>query len=107
MRYSFFFLLLIALVGKACSCKTAANGVVVDAKTLQPIEGVQIQISFANIHGDTLDQPTVTDAAGYFECTHFYCNKYQLDVVKEGYVIHTQDPALKDTIRLMLLEDME
>ncbi|MGH1339809.1 MAG: hypothetical protein ACRBFS_27060 [Aureispira sp.] len=107
-RYLFLLLITItiAFIGKACSCKTDASGVVLDAKTLEPLEGVRVRIALANIHGDTLDQPTITNAEGYFECTHFYCSKYQLNFFKENYIAHTKDPALQDTILLELLEDL-
>lgn len=106
----FLFLLLIMITTccwSACSCKTEASGVVLDAKTLQPLAGVQIELELATVHGDTLEQPVFTNAAGKYELVHFYCKNHSLVFIKDNYVAYTVSAQLKDTIYLNRLEDME
>lgn len=101
IRFLFLLLLAIAFYGIACSCNTAASGVVLDLQTKQVIQGVRVRLSLMHHQrNDTLDQPVVTNAAGFFELRHSYCKNYDLTFFKEGYIMHTAIPKTGDTIYL-------
>lgn len=93
-------LVLMAFYWNACSCKTEASGVVLDALTKQPLEGVEVHIHLSLLHNDTLEKPVATNAIGHYELEHFYCSNYMIDFYKEGYTGFVCAPKLNDTILL-------
>ncbi|MFK7797727.1 MAG: hypothetical protein AB8E82_09745 [Aureispira sp.] len=97
----FLLLLGIAFYWSACSCNTEASGVVLDLQTKQVIQGVRVQLSLLHHQrNDTLNQPVVTNAAGFFELRHSYCKNYDLTFFKEGYIMHTATPKTENTVYL-------
>lgn len=99
------FLIIMAYAWNACSCKTEASGIVLDAETLQPLEGVYLQLELAVVHGDTLHPAVRTNTAGEYELVHFYCKNYALTFSKDNYIGYTTKARLQDTIFLTPSEE--
>ena len=105
-RFCFFFVLLTSIF-YSCDCHTEANGIVIDYKTKQPLENVEVGIYLSTVHGDSLKTPIFTDKNGRYKLSHKYCSDYMIDFYKEGYYGFVTSVKTNDSIFLEVYEQKQ
>lgn len=78
----------VVLMTGIAACNTGAferHGTVVDAKTLAPVEGVNIEVYMASVTDDTLKEKVFTDANGHFHIHEKRPKSTLFELHKEGY----------------------